>query len=115
MIDSFLLGAGSTGRDPMSLDAIHVGAHLDLRAQGRSRVEVRAPDGRPLGWLPSEDAQMITDLIDKGAVTTARVRGLIPAFGRSRVQLAIEVRRKVASCSERHSAGMSCQASETGA
>jgi hypothetical protein len=91
MIESFLLGTGTTGSDPISLDGLRVGARLDLRPSGRSRVEVRAPDGRPLGWLPSDDAQMITKLIHKGAVTTARVRGLIPAFGRSRVQLAIEV------------------------
>jgi hypothetical protein len=30
-------------------------------------------------------------LMDVGSVATARVRGLIPAFGRPRVQLAIEV------------------------
>jgi hypothetical protein len=75
----------------MSLAAIRVGACLNLHPNGRRRVEVRTPDGHPLGWLPSDDAQIITGLIDGGAVTTARVRGLIPAYGRSRVQIAIEI------------------------
>ncbi|WP_159350286.1 hypothetical protein [Roseomonas harenae] len=91
MIESFLLGTGSIGWDPVSLSWLRVGACLDLCPRGRSRVEVRSPDGRPLGWLPSEDAQAITGLIHSGAVRTARVRGVIPAFGRARVQLAIEV------------------------
>lgn len=91
MIESFLLGTGATDLDPMSLDAVRVGARLDLRPSNRSRVEVHAPDGRRLGWLPSEDAQMVLHLIDTGARTSARVRGLVPAFQRSRVQLTIEV------------------------
>ncbi|MFC7739283.1 HIRAN domain-containing protein [Roseomonas sp. GCM10028921] len=91
MIESFLLYSGTTVRDPMFLDAMRVGAQLNLQPYGRSRVEVRTTDGHPLGWLPSEDAQMVSDLIDKGALTRARVRGLIPTYGRSRVQIAIEI------------------------
>jgi hypothetical protein len=91
VIDSFLLGTGTIRKDAVSLEWLHVGARLHLRPKGRSRIEVRAPDGRALGWLPPEDAQAVTELMDEGAVATARVRGLIPAFGRSRVQLAIEV------------------------
>jgi hypothetical protein len=91
MIHSFLLHSGTAVREPMSLVAIRVGACLNLHPNGRSRVEVRTPDGHPLGWLPSEDARMVTGLIDDGAVATARVRGLIPAYGRSRVQIAIKI------------------------
>jgi hypothetical protein len=91
MIQSFLLHSGTAVREPMSLAAIRVGACLNLQPTGRSRVEVRTPDGHPLGWLPSEDAQMVTHLINNGAVATARVRGLIPAYGRSRVQIAIKI------------------------
>ncbi|MCR0981628.1 hypothetical protein [Roseomonas populi] len=97
MIQSFLLHSGTTVREPSSLDSIKIGACLDLQPNGRSRVEVRTPDGRPLGWLPPEDAQMVTDLIHHGAVTTARVMGLIPAYGRSRVQISIEVQPQAGS------------------
>ncbi|MCI0755613.1 hypothetical protein [Teichococcus vastitatis] len=91
MIQSFLLHSSTTALDPMALDAIRVGACLNLQPNGRSRVEVRTPDGSPLGWLPSDDAQMVIGLIDSGALTTARVRGLIPAYGRPRVQIAIQI------------------------
>ena len=91
MIESFLLYSGTTVRDPMFLASMRVGARLNLQPDGRSRVEVRTPDGHPLGWLPPDDAQMVADLIDQGALTRARVRGLIPAYGRSRVQIAIEI------------------------
>ncbi|MFC7739208.1 hypothetical protein ACFQX4_26360 [Roseomonas sp. GCM10028921] len=91
MIQSFLLHSGTTITEPFPLDAVRVGARLNLQPAGRRRVEVRTPDGHPLGSLPSEDAQMVADLLDKGAVTTARVRGLIPAYGRSRVQIVIEI------------------------
>ncbi|MBI0534133.1 hypothetical protein D9599_00900 [Roseomonas sp. KE2513] len=91
MIHSFLLYSGTTVREPMSLDTMRVGARLSLQPDGRNRVEVRTPDGHPLGWLPPEDAQMVSDLLDNGALATARVRGLIPAYGRSRVQIAIEI------------------------
>lgn len=91
MIQSFLLYSGTTVSEPMSPDAMRVGARLNLQPSGRNRVQVRTPDGQPLGWLPSEDAQMVSDLMNNGALTTARVRGLIPAYGRSRVQIAIEI------------------------
>jgi hypothetical protein len=91
VIQSFLLHSGTTIREPMSLAAIRVGARLNLQPNSHSRVEVRTSDGHPLGWLPSDDAQMVTDLINNGAVTTARVRALIPAYGRSRVQVSIEI------------------------
>jgi hypothetical protein len=97
MIQSFLLHSGTAVREPMSLAAIRVGACLNLQPTGRSRVEVCTPDGHPLGWLPSEDARMVTGLINSGAVTTVRVRGLIPAYGRSRVQIAIEIQPRSAS------------------
>ncbi|MBP0445196.1 hypothetical protein J8J14_10430 [Roseomonas sp. SSH11] len=96
MIESFLLGAGGTGRDPLASEGLRVGALLDLHPNGRSGVEVRAQDGRPLGRLPSEDAQLVAELLGQGAIASARVRGLIPAFGRSRVQIAIEVEAKAA-------------------
>jgi hypothetical protein len=97
MIQSFLLHSGTIVSEPMFLAAMRVGARLNLQPNGRRRVEVRTPDGHPLGWLPSEDAQMVTDLIDNGAVTMVRVQGLIPAYGRSRVQLAIEIQPRAGS------------------
>jgi len=88
MIDSYLLGAQAD--DPMAPSWLRVGAHLDLQPKGRSQVEVRAPDGRAVGWLPPEDARTVVELMGTGTPVTARVRGVVPAFQRSRVQLAIE-------------------------
>jgi hypothetical protein len=100
MIQSFLLHSGTIVSEPMFLAAMRVGARLNLQPNGRRRVEVRTPDGHPLGWLPSEDAQMVTDLIDNGAVTMVRVQGLIPAYGRSACSLPSRSNREVAPCSK---------------
>jgi hypothetical protein len=91
MIDSYLLGAGTLADNPAVLDRLCVGTRLDLRPSGRSRVEVRLPDGHTLGWLPPEDAWTVLDLMRTGASTKAHVRGLVPAFRRPRIQLAIEI------------------------
>jgi len=103
MIDTFLLGAsGLAADDARAFDCLHVGARLDVRrgAPGHmprqpnepsGRLEVRAADGRALGYLPPDDTQAVAALLDAGARATARVTGLVPAFQRLRVQLEIEV------------------------
>ncbi len=90
---TYLLGAGEPSADPTSAASLHVGARLLLRRGGvvRSRVEVRAPDGRLIGRLPADDADAVAELLDAGVLATARVAALVPAFRRQRVQLAIEV------------------------
>jgi hypothetical protein len=102
---TYLLGfaklCDDPGDDPASLEWLRVGAHLPLRrrpraaasgAGGQGRfVEVRAPDGRPLGYLPPDDALGIAELLDAGVSVTARISAIVPAFRRPRVQLAIEV------------------------
>jgi hypothetical protein len=98
VIDTFLAGTGELA-DPTALASLRVGARLGLqvgrtptwKAGGRSIVEVRAEDGRALGYLPPGDAEAVADLLDRGATATARVRGLVPAFQRSRVQLVVEL------------------------
>jgi hypothetical protein len=96
---TYLLGLGELGDDPGSLAWLRIGARLVLRrrphgapgAGGRGRlVEVRAPDGRPLGHLPPDAAQSVAELLDAGVPAMARVSALVPAFRRQRVQLAIE-------------------------
>ncbi|MBX6743881.1 MAG: hypothetical protein IRY87_17740 [Acetobacteraceae bacterium] len=103
MIDTYLLGTGALAADAAGApDCLHVGARLDVRrtrfCQGPSRpigpagrLEVRAPDGRALGYLPPDDTRAVAELLDAGARATARVTGLVPAFQRLRVQLEIEV------------------------
>lgn len=103
MIDTYLLGASALAADDAcTLDCLHVGARLDVRrgppgpAPRRAgppagRLEVRAPDGRALGYLPPDDTRAVAELLDAGARATARVTGLVPAFQRLRVQLEIEV------------------------
>jgi hypothetical protein len=96
---TYLLGLGELGDDPGSLAWLRVGSRLVLRrrrhtapgagARGRL-VEVRAPDGRPLGHLPPDAALSVAELLDAGVSATARVSALVPAFRRQRVQLAIE-------------------------
>jgi hypothetical protein len=102
---TYLLGLGELGDDPASLAWLRVGARLPLRRRPRAAVsgaggqgrfvEVRAPDGRPLGYLPSDDALAIAELLDAGMSAEARVSAVVPAFRRPRVQLAIEVGRAV--------------------
>jgi len=99
---TYLLGAGEPGGDPASGASLQVGVRLLLRRRpqtvrpegvARSRVEARAPDGRLVGQLPPDDADAVAELLDAGVLATARVAALVPAFGRQRVQLAIEVER----------------------
>lgn len=103
MIDTYLLGAsGLAADDAGALGCLHVGARLDVRRGGPgqtprravgplSALEVRAPDGRALGYLPPDDSRAVAALLDAGARATARVTALVPAFRRLRVQLEIEV------------------------
>jgi hypothetical protein len=89
VLDSFLFGTAAKGTEvPESLGA---GTRLDLRREAWNRVEVRSPDGVAIGWLPAEDAQVVAELLGTGALVTARVRAVVPAFRRSRVHLAVEV------------------------
>jgi hypothetical protein len=97
MLQSFLAGTGELA-DPRALASLQIGASLSLqrgraasRFGGRSRIEVRTPEGRALGYLPPDDEQVLASLLDAGASATVRVCGLVPAFQRSRVQLEIEV------------------------
>ncbi len=90
MIDTYLLGTGEAA-DPAALAALSAGARLGLRPGRWRRVEAHAPDGRTLGYLPSDDAVAVTPLLEAGAPAVARVTAVVPAFRRPRVQLAIEV------------------------
>jgi hypothetical protein len=103
MIDTYLLGAsGLAAEEAGALGCLQVGARLDVRRGGSgqalrrsggplSQLEVRAPDGRALGYLPPDDTRTVAALLDAGARATARVTALVPAFQRLRVQLEIEV------------------------
>jgi hypothetical protein len=91
VFDSFLLGAGALAEDSSALKRLSAGSRLGLRPKGPNRVEVLAPEGRPIGLLPAEDAEVVVDLMKGGAAATARVRALVPAFRRPRVQLSIQV------------------------
>ncbi len=93
---TYLLGTGEMG-DPAALGGLRAGARLRLRraraiaGRAHPRVEVRSLDNRPLGYLPPEDAQSVADLLDAGRAASAHVTGLIPAFGRPRVLLDIQL------------------------
>ena len=95
MLHSFLAGTGELG-DLGALASLRVGAPLALRRGraaarfgGRSRIEVRTPEGRALGYLPPDDEQVLASLLETGA--SAMVRGLVPSFQRPRVQLEIKI------------------------
>jgi len=97
MLHSFLAGTGELA-DLGVLASLQVGALLTIRPGraaprfgGRSRLEVRTPDGHALGYLPPEDGEVLASLLDAGASAIVRVRGLVPAFQRPRVQLEIRV------------------------
>jgi hypothetical protein len=97
MLHSFLAGTGELA-DPGVLSALRIGAPLALergraapRFGGRSRIEVRTPEGRALGYLPPDDEQLLASLLDAGASVMVRVRGMFPAFQRPRVQLELEI------------------------
>jgi hypothetical protein len=97
VIGTFLAGTGELA-DPGALTSLQVGARLSLRVGrrprlgqgGRSVVEVRAEDGRALGYLPSGDAEFVADLLGTGTSAMARVSGMVPGFQRPRVQLVVE-------------------------
>jgi hypothetical protein len=103
MIDTYLLGAAGLDQGLSSTPWLQVGVRLELQRSGQqtasaaarskapSRLEVRAQDGSMLGYLPPEDADEITGLLDAGASAAVFVRGVVPAFRRPRVQLVVEV------------------------
>ena len=104
---TYLAGLGDTALGQGSLDWLRVGTALPLRRasgtpgrrQGRGwhgAVEVQAPDGRLLGFLPFSDNEAVADAIDAGLPATARVTALVPSRHRPRVHLAIEVGRVTA-------------------
>jgi hypothetical protein len=97
MIHTFLAGSGEMA-DAAALASLHVGARLGLRlgrtptrTGSRSIVEVRALDGRTLGYLPPGDAEAVAGVLASGSTVSARVRGLVPAFQRPRVQLVVDL------------------------
>jgi hypothetical protein len=97
VIDTFLAGTGELA-DPAALSTLRVGARVGLRlgrpgrpGTPRHLVEVRTEDGRALGYLPPGDAETVAGLLAGGAAATARVRGLVPAFQRPRIQLVVEL------------------------
>jgi hypothetical protein len=97
MTETFLAGSGELA-DRSVLDALRVGTRLGLRrshnrgrAGGQYRIEVQAPGGRACGYLPPEDTALVGGMLDAGASVTARVRGVVPAFQRPRVQLTVEI------------------------
>ena len=97
MLHSFLAGTGELA-DLGVLASLQVGALLSLqpgraapRFGGRSRLEVRTLDGHALGYLPPDDGELLASLLDAGTSASVRVRGLVPAFQRPRVQLEIEL------------------------
>ncbi len=91
MIDTYLLGIGDAADPAAALAALSAGARLDLRPGRWRRIEACAPDGRTLGHLPPDDALAVASLLEAGAPAVARVKAVVPAFRRPRVQLAIEV------------------------
>jgi hypothetical protein len=104
---TYLAGLGDTALGQSSLDWLRVGTCLPLRRvldtpgrrQGRnwhSAVEVQAPDGRLLGFLPFSDSEAVANAIDAGLPAAARVTALMPSRHRPRVHLAIEVGRVTA-------------------
>jgi len=101
---TYLAGVGDTALGQSSLEWLRVGACLPLRCVPRtpgrrqartwhSEVEVQAPDGRALGYLPACDSEAVAAAIDAGLPATARVTALVPSRHRPRVHLAIEVGR----------------------
>jgi hypothetical protein len=104
---TYLAGLGDTALGQSSLDWLRVGVRLPLRRVprtpgrrqariGHGAVEVQAPDGRLLGFLPSHDSAAVAEAIDAGLRATARVTALVPSRHRPRVHLAIEVGRAAA-------------------
>jgi hypothetical protein len=104
---TYLAGLGDTAAGQSSLDWLQVGARLPLRRvlpttrrrpapAWRSEVEVQAPDGRVLGYLPPGEGHAVAELLDAGLRATARVTALVPSRHRPRVHLSIEVARPVA-------------------
>ena len=104
---TYLAGLGDTVAGQSGLDWLQVGARLPLRRvppasprrRGRtwhSEVEVQAPDGRALGYLPPGDSEAVAEVIDAGLPATARVTALIPTRHRPRVHIRVEVEQPVA-------------------
>jgi hypothetical protein len=99
---TYIAGIGDTAVGQSNLDWLQVGVRLPLHRvaatpggwQARtwhSEVEVQAPDGRTLGYLPPYDSKPVAEMIDAGVPATARVTALVPSRHRPRVHLAIEV------------------------
>lgn len=101
---TYLAGLGEAGAGQSSLGWLRVGARLTLRRVSpdagrpqarlcRSEIEVQAPDGRALGYLPPDDSHAVAEVIASGLPATARVTALVPNLHRPRVHLSIEVGR----------------------
>jgi hypothetical protein len=94
LLHSFISGIGERAA-PEDLAGLRIGLPLRLRRAARpSRgcaLEILAPSGRPLGWLPREDAAVLEALDCVPDAAAVRVSGIVPAFQRPRVQIVIEL------------------------
>ena len=86
---SFIAGTG--GPDMLwDADAMRPGTPLQLRARrGDLLVGVETLDGRRIGRLPREDAWRLRHC--DAAAARATVTGLVPALGRTRILIQLEV------------------------
>ena len=91
-LQSFISGLGEKAQ-PEDLAQLRIGAVLRLRRAPRpSRgctLEIIAPSGRSLGWLPREEEEALGPLADRVETIDVRVTGIVPAFQRPRVQIGL--------------------------
>jgi hypothetical protein len=98
-LHSFITGMGERAAVE-DLARLRIAAPLRLqRAKRPSRgcsLEILTPEGQPLGWLPREDETALEMLGLDPVDLTVRVAGIVPAFQRPRVQIAILLPESVA-------------------
>lgn len=93
-LESFVAGTGECA-DADDLVRLRAGTSLRLRREAGPRgapprLVVAMPDGRPLGWLPREDAEALEAAGADPAEARVSVAALVPAYRRSRVQVEIQ-------------------------
>src|SRR4051794_34446262 len=93
-LDSFISGVGERAALE-DLAGLRIGTPLRLRRALRpSRgcaFEILASGGRPLGWLPREDATVLEAQGIDPTGLYARVAAIVPAFQRPRIRIEILV------------------------
>ncbi len=93
-LDSFIAGVGERAALE-DLAGLRIGTPLRLRRAPRpSRgcaFEILASGGRPLGWLPREDAAVLEAHGVDPAGLFVRVAAIVPAFQRPRIRIQILV------------------------